>query len=107
MLLTGDLITGTEAHRIGLATAVVPECDIDAETQRWANKVATVPANQLAMHKLLVNSTMEGLQTSQLIATIFDGIARHSPEGAAFKKLAETHGWREAIRARDAGKAKL
>jgi enoyl-CoA hydratase len=104
MLLTGELIAGVEAFRIGLATAVVPEADIDAEVDRWVRKMENTPANQLAMHKLLVNTAIEqqGLQQQQTLATLFDGFARHSPEGAQFKRLAEKEGWKAAVAKRDA-----
>ncbi len=103
LLLTGDVISGAEALRIGLATAAVPEQHLDNEVARWAAKLAAVPPAQSAMHKLLVNAAVEPqLHGAQLLATLFDGAARHSPEGAAFKLLAEQRGWREAVRARDA-----
>jgi enoyl-CoA hydratase len=103
MLLTGDLISGTEAYRMGLATAVVPEERLDEEVERWAAKLERIPANQLAMHKLLINTGIEqqGLPVQQTLATLFDGIARHSKEGAEFKRLAEEKGWKEAVRQRD------
>jgi enoyl-CoA hydratase len=103
MLLTGDLISGTEAFRMGLATAVVPEARLDEEVERWAAKLERIPANQLAMHKLLINTGIEqqGLPVQQTLATLFDGIARHSKEGAEFKRLAEEKGWKEAVRQRD------
>jgi len=44
-----------------------------------------------------------GLKTTQMIATIFDGITRHSPEGLNFKHRAEQVGWKEAVRNRDQG----
>ena len=39
------------------------------------------------MSKLLVNQAYEnmGLRTTQLIGTVFDGIARHTPEGVAWR----------------------
>ncbi len=103
MLLTGDLISGTEAFRMGLATAVVAEEELDREVERWASKLERIPANQLAMHKLLINTGIEqqGLPVQQTLATLFDGIARHSKEGADFKQLAEQRGWKEAVRQRD------
>ena len=55
--------------------------------------------------KLMINQALEnmGLRTTQMIATIFDGITRHSPEGVAFKRRAEEVGWKEAVRERDLG----
>lgn len=58
------------------------------------------------MQKLMVNQAYEnmGLATTQLIATLFDGLARHTPEGVAFKQRAEESGWKQAVRERDSGK---
>ncbi|MDJ0628039.1 MAG: hypothetical protein QNJ44_07240 [Rhodobacter sp.] len=42
-----------------------------------------------------------GLMNSRRLARVFDGVARHSPEGFAFKRRAEAAGWREAVRGRD------
>ena len=44
-----------------------------------------------------------GLRSTQMLATIFDGITRHSPEGMAFKRRAETVGWKQAVNERDLG----
>jgi hypothetical protein len=62
-----------------------------------------VPINQLVMHKLLVNQALyaQGLHSTQVLGTVFDGIARHTPEGHAFARRAAEAGWREAVRDRD------
>jgi enoyl-CoA hydratase len=62
-----------------------------------------MPLNQLRMMKLLVNQSMfsQGLHASQLIGTVFDGIARHTPEGYAFQQRAAAAGFRQAVRERD------
>lgn len=44
-----------------------------------------------------------GLGTTQMLATFFDGIARHTREGLAFKARAEAVGFRQAVRERDSG----
>lgn len=105
MLFTGDKIKGPEAEKLGLVLKSVPETELDAEVERLAERMAGVPVNQLMMQKLVVNQAIEamGLKTTQMIATVFDGITRHSPEGLAFKRRAETVGWKEAVRNRDQG----
>ncbi len=105
MVLTGDKITGAEAEKLGLVLKAVPPEELDAEVEGLAQRMATVPVNQLMMQKLVVNQAIEamGLHTTQLIATVFDGITRHSPEGLNFKKRAETAGWKAAVRDRDNG----
>lgn len=44
-----------------------------------------------------------GLTSTQTIATLFDGMARHSPEGICFKQRAEEVGFKQAITERDSG----
>jgi enoyl-CoA hydratase len=65
-----------------------------------------VPRGQLQMQKLVINQAYEnmGLQTTQTIATLLDGVARHSPEGMWFKREAEAHGFQAAVRWRDSGR---
>ncbi len=105
MLFTGDKIDGAEAARIGLVHKAVPADELDAEVERLAERMAGVPVNQLMMQKLMINQAIEamGLRQTQMFATIFDGITRHSPEGLNFKHRAEEHGWKQAVRERDLG----
>lgn len=105
MLLTGDLIDGREAARIGLVNEAVPADALDEAVARLARRIAAVPRTQLAMHKLLVNQVCDaaGLPNTQLLATLFDGMARHNPPGMAFKARAEQVGFRQAVAERDGG----
>jgi enoyl-CoA hydratase len=105
MLLTGDAVDGREAERMGLVLKAVPAEALDAEVERLAARIATVPVNQLMMQKLMINQALEnmGLRTTQMFATLFDGITRHSPEGVAFKRRAEAVGWKQAVQERDQG----
>ena len=105
MLFTGDKVTGREAAEMGLVLKSVPEAELDAEVEALAARMATVPVNQLAMQKMVINQAIEatGLMNTQRLATIFDGITRHSPEGLNFKARAEAVGWKQAVEERDAG----
>ncbi len=104
LMLTGDAVDGLEAVRIGLVSKAVAADRLDAEVDALATRLASIPANQLALSKLLVNQAYEnmGLRTSQLIGTVFDGIARHTPEGIAWRELAIREGFKEAVHRRDA-----
>lgn len=104
LLLTGDAIDGATAAAIGLVGKSVPPDRLDAEVDALAGRMALLPINQLMMLKLLVNQTFEnmGLRTTQLIGTMFDGAARHTPEGIAWRDEAMRDGFREAVRRRDA-----
>jgi enoyl-CoA hydratase len=103
LLLTGDPLDGRTAVDWGLASECHPEPDLDGAAMALCRRVAQLPANQLQMMKLLVNQVIEqmGLHTTQLIGTLFDGAARHTPEGAAFSKAA-LEDVRSAVRDRDA-----
>lgn len=104
MMFTGDRIGGAEAAEMGLVLKAVPDDRLDAETEALADRIATVPINQLAMQKMVINSAIEAqVQQTQRLATVFDGITRHSPEGLNFKARAETVGWKQAVRERDEG----
>ncbi|MEQ8434941.1 MAG: crotonase/enoyl-CoA hydratase family protein [Oceanicaulis sp.] len=105
MMMTGELIDGREAERIGLALEAVPESELDAAVDRLAGRLQGVPKNQLMMTKLVVNQAYEamGLSNTQMLATFFDGVARHSPEGVWFKERAEAVGFKQAVAERDSG----
>ena len=104
LLFSGDLIDGRQAEAWGLGQAV-PAADLDDEVERIAQRIATVPRNQLIMQKMMVNQALEnmGLSSTQTLANFFDGITRHSPEGVNFKQRAEAMGWKQAVRERDEG----
>lgn len=104
MLLTGDKISGTEAAEMGLVLKAVPAPELDAEVETLATRMASVPINQLAMNKMMINQTLEAtINQTQRLATVFDGITRHSPEGLNFKARSEAVGWKQAVKERDEG----
>ena len=105
MLFTGDKITGREEAEMGLVLKAVPEDRLDEEVEAMAARMAGVPVNQLAMQKMVINQAIEasGMMNTQRLATIFDGISRHSPEGLNFKRRVEAVGWKQAVRERDDG----
>ena len=107
MLLTGDTVDGKTAEKMGLVYQAVPLKILDKTVDALARRMAGVPKNQLMMQKLMINQAYEnmGLAGTQMIATLFDGITRHSPEGVWFKKYTQKHGFHKAVKWRDSGKA--
>jgi enoyl-CoA hydratase len=106
MLLTGDTIDGATAAAWGLVAEAVPAAGLDDAVEALADRIAGVPVNQLVMQKLMINQAYDnmGLQGTQLLATLFDGIARHTPEGRWFQNFAAEHGFPAAVRWRDSGR---
>jgi enoyl-CoA hydratase len=103
LLFTGDSLSGSEALEWGLAIEAPPVEQLEERTEILLERIARVPVNQLAMMKLLVNQSLyaQGLHTTQVLGTVFDGIARHTAEGYAFQRHAAEAGFREAVRERD------
>ena len=103
LLLTGDSLTGAQAAEWGLAVEAPAPEDLDERTERLVERIAAVPINQLIMVKLAMNSALlnQGVSNSAMISTVFDGVARHTPEGHAFVAQSREHGFREAVRQRD------
>lgn len=106
MLLTGDTIDGRTAGDWGLVVDAVPDDELDDAVETVTDRIAGVPVNQLVMQKLMVNQAYDnmGLHGTQILATLFDGITRHSPEGRWFQEFATTHGFDEAVKWRDSGR---
>ena len=103
LLFTGDCISGEQAVEWGLAIESPPAAELEERTESLVERIARMPINQLQMMKLLVNQTLyaQGLHTTQLLGTVFDGIARHTEEGFAFQNRAAEAGFRTAVRERD------
>jgi enoyl-CoA hydratase len=103
LLFTGDSLSGREALEWGLAIEAPPTEQLVGRTEILLERIARMPVNQLMMMKLLVNQTLDaqGVHGAQVLGTVFDGIARHTAEGHAFRARAAEAGFREAVRERD------
>ena len=105
MMMTGKLMSGTEAAAQGLALDAVPAGKLDERLGQLLDELVGVPKNQLMMTKMVVNQAYEnmGLKHTQMFATFFDGIARHSPEGVWFRERVQEVGFKQAVAERDSG----
>lgn len=102
--LTGEWISGKEATAIELINFSCPLEALDDEVDKLAHKIAGIPSTQSMAMKLVVNQAYDnmGLQSTQTLGPIMDGIMRNTPEGRDFVRTARDHGVRSAIEARDA-----
>ncbi len=103
LLFTGDCLSGKEAQEWGLAIESAPSDELDERFEVLLARIARMPINQLVMMKLLLNQALfaQGLHTTQLVGTVFDGITRHTSEGYAFQQRAMAAGFKQAVRERD------
>lgn len=103
LLFTGDCLSGKEAKEWGLAIESAPPAELDERFEALLARIARMPINQLVMMKMLLNQTLlaQGLHTTQMVGTVFDGVARHTKEGYAFQQRAAEAGFKQAVRERD------
>jgi len=104
-LFTGDEITADDAAAMGMILAVVEDDELDRYAKGLAQRIGLLPVNQLKMMKWMLNDVARHQyqpDTSRLLGLVFDGVARHTQEGLDFVRRAQTVGWRDAVRERDA-----
>lgn len=103
LLFTGDCLSGKEAKEWGLAIESAPADELDERFETLLARIARMPVNQLVMMKLLLNQSVmqQGLHSTQVLGTVFDGITRHTAEGYAFQQRAAEAGFKQAVRERD------
>jgi enoyl-CoA hydratase len=102
LLLTGDPMDGRTAAEWGFASGAYPAQKLDEAALALCRRIARIPANQLQFMKMLVNTAVEqqGLAATQVLGTLLDGAARHTPEGTEFSREAAAD-LKAAVRARD------
>jgi enoyl-CoA hydratase len=105
LLMTGDMLTGVDAARIGLVLESVPAADLDRTVDELARRISFVDAELLSAHKRVVNLAMElsGARTLQRLAAESDARAHLSqgPRRKQFKADMAAHGLKQALQNRD------
>lgn len=101
--LTGKPLSGREACDAGLINQAVPFAELQDTVLEQAEQLASIPASQLAAMKLVVNQAYEnmGLNSTQTLGPILDGLMRNTPDALEFIKLAEEQGVGAAVARRD------
>jgi enoyl-CoA hydratase len=102
-MLTGEPLDGRTAVEAGLINQSVPGPELEGAVRAWAEKLALIPLTQLSVMKLIINQAYDnmGLQSTQLLGPILDGLMRHTPEGLDFVKMAYEGGVKSAVAGRD------
>jgi enoyl-CoA hydratase len=101
--LTGKPLSGREAADAGLINRAVPFAQLEETVRQMARQLASIPLSQLAAMKLVVNQAYEnmGLNSTQILGPILDGLMRNTPDAVDFIRRAEREGVRASIAARD------
>jgi enoyl-CoA hydratase len=103
MLLTGDLLTGIDAARLGLVLDAVPADRLDGTVMELARRVALVDHHLLAANKRQVNLALElmGARTMQRLAAEIDVRGHQAAAMREFGRVAAAEGMAAAVKARD------
>jgi enoyl-CoA hydratase len=107
LLLTGKLIDGKEAERIGLVNQVVPADQLEAETRKLARSMTLLPRDGIAIGKATARLAYDSMGLSSAFGqgylghTMFTN-TRFEPGEYNFIKRRRDVGLREAVKERDA-----
>jgi len=86
--MLGDRFDAAEAHRLGLVNYVVPEADIEAETEKLAQRLASGPTVAIGITKRMMHASLVNDMEKQLAL-----------EAESFAACARTDDWVEGITA--------
>ena len=107
LLLTGKLIDGKEAERIGLVNQVVPPDQLEAETRKLARSMTLLPRDGIAIGKAAARLAYDSMGLSSAFGQGYLGHTlctniRYEPGEFNFIKRRREVGMREAVKERDA-----
>jgi enoyl-CoA hydratase len=107
MLLFGSEFSGVEAAEIGMANISVPEDQLEATAEEWAQRVAQNPRDALVAGKAVHQMALDSLGATQ---QFYRGYVGHTlgtglkfePDEFNFFRARREHGTKQAYKARDA-----
>jgi len=103
LLLTGDMITGRDAAKIGMALQAVPAAKLKDAAAALAARMARIDPDVLAANKRNVNMAMElmGARTIQRFAAETDARGHQAAAAKEFTRVARSEGLSRAFKLRD------
>lgn len=102
-LLTGDIVLGKDAAKLGLVMDAVPPNELDARVAALASGMASLDPELLACNKRIVNLALEigGASIMQRLAAEMDARAHLTKAKRDFDEDVKTLGLKGAFRKRD------
>jgi enoyl-CoA hydratase len=102
LLFTGDTVSGRVAEEIGMINRAVPADQLEAEVERWAERISVNSADLLALNKRSVNAFFEPLIYPGIhAATDTDAMGGSTEQNYMWQDKIREGGMREAISWRD------
>jgi len=104
LTLTGDLISGADAAKIGLVMKAVPASLLSREVDGLLDRLAKIDPDLLSANKRVINIGLElmGARTLQRLAAEMDARGHLAPAARATSRALRDDGVRETVHARDA-----
>ena len=104
LTLTGDLITGADAAKIGLVMKAVPADLLTREVDGLLDRLARIDPDLLSTNKRVINIGLElmGARTLQRLAAEMDARGHRAPAARATSRALAEDGVRATVHARDA-----
>lgn len=102
-LFTGDLISGTEAVKLGLANRAVPADKLEDEVNALAERIAKAPLELLSLNKESINGVYEtmGLHEAMDHCFALHVIGHFTEPVKEFDRVRNQEGLAEALKRRD------
>lgn len=103
LILTGGSVTGTRAEELGLVNYAWPAELLEERTILFADRVANLSADHLALLKSAANRFYEnmGIRSSIAAATELDAIGQHTESHYTWSELLREQGLKGALEWRD------
>ena len=100
---TGEYISGTEAERIGMINYAWPKEELEERTIAFADRLAIMSADHLAILKLNMNRFYEnmGIYSSVRSSTEHDAMAQLTEYAYEWRDQMSTNGFKAALKWRD------
>jgi enoyl-CoA hydratase len=104
LTLTGDLISGADAAKIGLVMKAVPADVLAREVDGLLDRLAKIDPDLLSTNKRVINLGLElmGARTLQRLAAEMDARGHRAPAARATARALVEDGVRATVHARDA-----
>lgn len=103
LLWVQEDIDGRTAERWGLINKAVEVDRLEAETQRWAERITLMPRDNLRLGKRQLHYAMDiiGFRPVVRSGAMFDAIGHQSATTRQWWDTVQEHGLKEAVRRRD------
>jgi len=106
LLLIADMLTPEDAVQMGLVNKVVPDAQLEAEGEAWADRIAKLPRDAIAFGKAAMNLALDSLgMTSQFahgyVVHALSTNIRYEADEHNFMKQRRDEGVRNATRSRE------